>query len=151
MITVVCYLPLSNLNQPLITWYNPFGDTFQLQVVDVHPFLSLPILDNFRQPCNSRQHHSYLLSDVLYDQPPWEYAQPPVTRNTCVDEYNHLYHMRILWGCEETLRLFLTKLEQLWSRLPISMSGRSSTQPPRPYLTSIVIVTSTAWQIWQQY
>lgn len=41
MITVVCYLPLSNLNQPLIPWYNPFGDTFQLQIVDVYPFLSL--------------------------------------------------------------------------------------------------------------
>ena len=38
MITVVCYLPLSNLNQPLIPWYNPFGDKFQLQIVDVHPY-----------------------------------------------------------------------------------------------------------------
>ena len=25
----------------MITWYNPFGDTFQLQIVDVYPFLSL--------------------------------------------------------------------------------------------------------------
>ena len=41
MITVVCYLPLSNLIQPLIKWYNPFGDTLASPTLCVHPFLSL--------------------------------------------------------------------------------------------------------------
>ena len=39
MVTVVCLLPLSNLIQPLIPWYNPFGDTFQLQIITVHPVI----------------------------------------------------------------------------------------------------------------
>ena len=38
MITVVCYLPLSNLIQPLITWYNPFWHTSQIQIINVHPY-----------------------------------------------------------------------------------------------------------------
>ena len=38
MITVVCYLPLSNLIQPLMPWYNPFGDTFQFQIIIFHPY-----------------------------------------------------------------------------------------------------------------
>ena len=41
MITVVCYLPLSNFIQPLITWYNPFGYTLTSPTLCVHPFLSL--------------------------------------------------------------------------------------------------------------
>ena len=50
MITVVCYLPLSNLNQPLIQWYNPFGDTFQLQIVAVHPIYPW-LVGARRRPC----------------------------------------------------------------------------------------------------
>ena len=32
---------ISNLNQPLIPWYNPFGDTLASPTLCVHPFLSL--------------------------------------------------------------------------------------------------------------
>ena len=43
-----CHYLTSNLIQPLIQWYNPFGDTFQLQIINVHPyylcFLSLIII-----------------------------------------------------------------------------------------------------------
>ena len=54
MITVVCYLPLSNLIQPLITWYNPFGDTLASPTLCVHPFLSLILATFYKEMAFSK-------------------------------------------------------------------------------------------------
>ena len=56
--------PGSNLNLSLMTVYNPFGDTFQLQIVDVHPFLSLISARTVRLKSQQSQckHASFLWS-----------------------------------------------------------------------------------------
>ena len=55
------------LIQPLTPWYNPFGDAFQLQIVDVHPFLSMLIshLELNRNLFELAEYFSFIFNNIL--------------------------------------------------------------------------------------